>query len=195
MKACQEKCCEDPQSTTSFVTWSLHSGNKAGVESVPARRAAAPSERDDDGSARRERDGTTGSRTSASTTAATTGTAIEAATGRRARPPPGARARPPRAHRRDTARAATAAMKTHLLDAFDVRAPGPPRPSAAAASAVKTSSLMDNTLWNRQMKDVTLDVVDLPRVRSMPASANVVQSGAGFNCFFLMLPMNEFAGS
>ena len=42
VKACQEKCREDLQSTTSFVTWSLHSGNKAGVESVlgPARRRA-----------------------------------------------------------------------------------------------------------------------------------------------------------
>ena len=34
VKACQEKCREDLQSTTHFVTWSLHSGNKAGLASV-----------------------------------------------------------------------------------------------------------------------------------------------------------------
>lgn len=31
---CQQKCIEDLMSTTEFVTWSLHSGNKAGLRSV-----------------------------------------------------------------------------------------------------------------------------------------------------------------
>ena len=55
---------------------------------------------------------------------------------------------------------------------------------------------MDNTLWNRQMKDVTLDVVDL-LVRQIYAGIRgyVVQSvELKFNCFFLMPLMNEFAG-
>ena len=51
MRECQQKCMEDLQSTTEFVTWSLHSGNKAGLRSVlsasarraePARADAAP---------------------------------------------------------------------------------------------------------------------------------------------------------
>ena len=55
VKACQDKCREDLLSTTSFVTWSLHSGNRNGLNSVlgpvgnpnprpsdqPAARAAA----------------------------------------------------------------------------------------------------------------------------------------------------------
>jgi hypothetical protein len=55
---------------------------------------------------------------------------------------------------------------------------------------------MDNTLWNRTMKDVTLDVVDL-LVRQIYAGIRtyVVQSvELKFNCFFLMPLMNEFAG-
>ena len=57
-------------------------------------------------------------------------------------------------------------------------------------------SLMDHTLWNRQMKDVTLDVVDL-LVRQIYAGIRgyVVQSvELKFNCFFLMPLMHEFAG-
>ena len=56
--------------------------------------------------------------------------------------------------------------------------------------------LIDNTLWNRQMKDVTLDVVDL-LVRQIYAGIReyVVQSvELKFNCFFLMPLMHEFAG-
>jgi hypothetical protein len=34
MRDCQQKCLEDLQSTTEFVTWSLHSGNKAGLRAV-----------------------------------------------------------------------------------------------------------------------------------------------------------------
>jgi hypothetical protein len=36
VKACQEKCREDLLSTTQFVTWSLHSGNRSGLASVLA---------------------------------------------------------------------------------------------------------------------------------------------------------------
>ena len=38
VKACQDKCREDLASTTQFVTWSLHSGNKSGLKSVLAGR-------------------------------------------------------------------------------------------------------------------------------------------------------------
>ena len=40
MRECQQKCLEDLQSTTEFVTWSLHSGNKAGLRTVLGRSSA-----------------------------------------------------------------------------------------------------------------------------------------------------------
>jgi hypothetical protein len=40
MRECQQKCLEDLQSTTEFVTWSLHSGNKAGLRTVLGRANA-----------------------------------------------------------------------------------------------------------------------------------------------------------
>jgi hypothetical protein len=60
----------------------------------------------------------------------------------------------------------------------------------------KMMDLMDNTLWNRNMQDVTLDVVDL-LVRQIYSGIRgyIVQSvELKFNCFFLMPLMNEFAG-
>ena len=82
-------------------------------------------------------------------------------------------------------------------DAFDAPGPLAPRaPSAGGVGSKDVISLMDNTLWNRQMKDVTLDVVDL-LVRQIYAGIRgyVVQSvELKFNCFFLMPLMNEFAG-
>ena len=41
MRECQAKCGEDLQSTTEFVTWSLHANNRAGLRSVMAAGAAA----------------------------------------------------------------------------------------------------------------------------------------------------------
>jgi hypothetical protein len=71
-----------------------------------------------------------------------------------------------------------------------------PRASSDNVGSKDVMSLMDNTLWNRTMKDVTLDVVDL-LVRQIYAGIRsyVVQSvELKFNCFFLMPLMNEFAG-
>ena len=57
-----------------------------------------------------------------------------------------------------------------------------PAPQSAAAvaedmSSQKVMDLMDNTLWNRQMKDVTLDVVDL-LVRQIYAGIRAYMAGA-----------------
>ena len=197
VKACQEKCREDLQSTTSFVTWSLHSGNRAGVESVlgpkrgergasgepeaphPPARAYddhhgypdEPRDRRDDRDRHRSRhrDDERDRRRGDS---------------RRDRRDDGA------AHR-------SRARDEDAPDAFDAPGPLAPRPTDSDGVGSKdVISLMDNTLWNRQMKDVTLDVVDL-LVRQIYAGIRgyVVQSvELKFNCFFLMPLMNEFAG-
>ena len=204
VKACQEKCREDLQSTTSFVTWSLHSGNKAGVESVlgPAR-AAAPSERDDDEHrARRERD-------------EHHGFPDEREHDRRDdrdrhrgrhRDDERDRRRERERDRRERDRRDDGATRRDRrvfenenapVDAFDVSGALAPRaPVGGGVGSKDVISLMDNTLWNRQMKDVTLDVVDM-LVRQIYAGIRgyVVQSvELKFNCFFLMPLMNEFAG-
>lgn len=40
VRECQAKCLDDLHSTTEFVTWSLHAGNKAGLRAVLGGRAA-----------------------------------------------------------------------------------------------------------------------------------------------------------
>ena len=197
VKACQEKCREDLQSTTSFVTWSLHSGNRAGVESVlgPKRgeRGASgepeaphpsalayddhhgypdePRDRRDDRDRHRSRH-------------------RDDERDRR-------RGDSRRDRRDDAAGHRSRARDEDAPDAFDAPGPLAPRaPSAGGVGSKDVISLMDNTLWNRQMKDVTLDVVDL-LVRQIYAGIRgyVVQSvELKFNCFFLMPLMNEFAG-
>jgi len=41
VRDCQSKCLDDLHSTTEFVTWSLHAGNKAGLRAVLGGRTAA----------------------------------------------------------------------------------------------------------------------------------------------------------
>ena len=190
VKACQEKCREDLQSTTSFVTWSLHSGNRAGVESVlgPKREPEAPpppARAYDDhhgypGEPRDRRDDRDRHR------------------GRHRDDERDRRRGDSRRDRRDDGAAhRSRARDEDAPDAFDAPGPLAPRPTDSDGVGSKdVISLMDNTLWNRQMKDVTLDVVDL-LVRQIYAGIRgyVVQSvELKFNCFFLMPLMNEFAG-
>ena len=129
VKECQEKCREDLLSTTNFVTWSLHSGNKSGLRSV-LHPDARVDEKNSYGGA------TSGMSSSSS---------------------------------RDLAKVNPKDQK--LMD------------------------LVENTLWNRNMKEVTLDVVDL-LVRQIYSGIRtyVVQSvELKFNCFFLMPLLNDFS--
>jgi GTPase SAR1 family protein len=128
VKECQEKCREDLLSTTNFVTWSLHSGNKSGLRSV-----LHPDARVDE----KNSYGATSGMSSSSS--------------------------------RDLAKVNPKDQK--LMD------------------------LVENTLWNRNMKEVTLDVVDL-LVRQIYSGIRtyVVQSvELKFNCFFLMPLLNDFS--
>jgi hypothetical protein len=206
VKACQEKCREDLQSTTSFVTWSLHSGNRAGVESVlgPDKRAADDSARDearatfddhhgypDEPHAHRDERDRNEHRRRHRDDERDRNEHRRRGDSRRERRDE--RDRDPDARRSSSRRDETRDAATE----FDVpeRAVAP-RASSDNVGSKDVMSLMDNTLWNRTMKDVTLDVVDL-LVRQIYAGIRsyVVQSvELKFNCFFLMPLMNEFAG-
>lgn len=132
VKECQEKCREDLFSTTNFVTWSLHSGNKSGLRSV-----LHPDARVDE--------------TSKYGGGASSGGGVSSSSSR------------------DLAKVSSKDQK--LMD------------------------LVENTLWNRNMKEVTLDVVDL-LVRQIYSGIRtyVVQSvELKFNCFFLMPLLNDFS--
>jgi hypothetical protein len=200
VKACQEKCREDLQSTTSFVTWSLHSGNKAGVESVlgPAR-AAAPSERDDDEPrARRERDEHHGFPDEREYDRRDDRDRHRSRhrDDERDRRRERERDRRERDRRDDGATRRDRRDENAPVDAFDVSGALAPRApvGGGGVGSKDVISLMDNTLWNRQMKDVTLDVVDL-LVRQIYAGIRgyVVQSvELKFNCFFLMPLVDTF---
>ena len=126
VRECQDKCHEDLKSTTSFVTWSLHSGNKSGLRTV-----LAPHEDNAGGE-----------------------------------------------HQREEKRTGRGEMV------------------AADLQGSKLMDLVENTLWNRSMKSVTLDIVDL-LVRQIFSGIRsyVVQSvELKFNCFFLMPLLNDFNG-
>jgi len=120
VKECQDKCHEDLKSTTQFVTWSLHAGNKAGLRNV-----LAPS---------------------------------------------------------DTEEASDERKGRELVK------------SDKELKNCKLTELVENTLWNRSMKPVTVDIVDM-LVRQIFAGirSHIVQSvELKFNCFFLMPLLNDF---
>ena len=179
VKACQEKCREDLQSTTHFVTWSLHSGNKAGLASV--LRPAPEEQRRRDGV---DRDGYDS----------------DGYPDENHAPRGGDGHRDHRDRRRDDRRRDERRREDVRRDEHRREAKRPESGALMAANdgvgGKDVMSLMDHTLWNRQMKDVTLDVVDL-LVRQIYAGIRgyVVQSvELKFNCFFLMPLMHEFAG-
>ena len=185
VKACQEKCREDLQSTTHFVTWSLHSGNKAGLASVlrpaPEEQRRRDERRSSDGYDSDERVPPT--RTTRRRGATGDGAIATIAIA-------DARA-PPRRRRREDVRRDEHRREAHAAESGALMAVG-----GDGVGSKDVMSLMDHTLWNRQMKDVTLDVVDL-LVRQIYAGIRgyVVQSvELKFNCFFLMPLMHEFAG-
>lgn len=123
VKECQEKCHEDLKSTTAFVTWSLHAGNKSGLRTV-----LAPHEHDFDA--------------------------------------------------RDDKKRSNGELVTTEKD----------------LKRCGLTDLVENTLWNRSMKSVTVDIVDmLVRQIFSGIRAHIVQSvELKFNCFFLMPLLNEF---
>ena len=123
VQECQEKCHEDLKSTTQFVTWSLHSGNKAGLRNV-----LAPHEGEHDAKDEKRRSG------------------------------------------------------------------GELVMSDKELKNCKLTDLVENTLWNRTMKSVTVDIVDmLVRQIFSGIRAHIVQSvELKFNCFFLMPLLNDF---
>ena len=178
VKACQEKCREDLQSTTHFVTWSLHSGNKAARLRAATRAGRAAKTR-----RRRSR-------------------RIRLGRVPRREPRAEGRRRPSRPSRSPPRRIAAATNDDEDVRRDEHRREAK-RPESGALMAANDGvggkdvmSLMDHTLENRQMKDVTLDVVDL-LVRQIYAGIRgyVVQSvELKFNCFFLMPLMHEFAG-
>ena len=198
VKACQEKCREDLLSTTQFVTWSLHSGNKAGVASVLGPKAGEPganveqthveqhdSDYDDHHGYPEDREERKYS--------------DRHRDDRREREHRDDRREHRDDRRRDDRRSSRREEKAHKeKKSYDEQRPGPLAPvhQNSNVGSRDVISLMDNTLWNRQMKDVTLDVVDL-LVRQIYTGIRgyVVQSvELKFNCFFLMPLMNEFAG-
>ena len=117
------KCHEDLKSTTAFVTWSLHAGNKSGLRTV-----LAPHEHDVDA--------------------------------------------------RDDKKRGNGELVTTEKD----------------LKRCGLTDLVENTLWNRSMKSVTVDIVDmLVRQIFSGIRAHIVQSvELKFNCFFLMPLLNEF---
>ena len=123
VKDCQEKCHADLKSTTQFVTWSLHSGNKEGLRSV-----LSPNENESDAREDRRRGG--------------------------------------------------GELVTTEKD----------------LKRCKLTDLVENTLWNRTMKSITVDIVDmLVRQIFYGIRAHIVQSvELKFNCFFLMPLINDF---
>lgn len=124
VKDCQEKCHADLKSTTQFVTWSLHSGNKEGLRSV-----LSPHENDHHDSREEKR-----------------------------------------------------------------RSGGELVPTEKSLKACKLTDLVENTLWNRTMKSVTVDIVDmLVRQIFHGIRTHIVQAvELKFNCFFLMPLINDF---
>ena len=218
VKACQDKCREDLASTTQFVTWSLHSGNKSGLKSVlagreqereeqrdrdremPPRDYDRRDERDhfDDAyepreSSRRERESSRRDdrdrrgRGGARDPLDMNEDFIDYVDEREDR---GGRGRKDK--RRDEKKESSHHSREVAKHKDDKVVAGP----VVDVGSRDMISLMDNTLWNRNMKDVTLDVVDM-LVRQIYAGIRsyVVQSvELKFNCFFLMPLMNEFAG-
>ena len=227
VKACQEKCREDLQSTTQFVTWSLHSGNRSGLQSVlgpqkqraeeeaAEREQARAGEYPDRGRHARSggydeetpyhagggggggagmggidyadenggrSDGSRGGRSGGSGSSGGRGERSDRGSHRDDRD----RHHNHHHHRGDGGKGSGGKNAGGVVAVPDDRKIG----------SGKMMDLMDNTLWNRQMKDVTLDVVDL-LVRQIYAGIRgyTVQSvELKFNCFFLMPLMNEFAG-
>jgi GTPase SAR1 family protein len=215
VKACQDKCREDLASTTQFVTWSLHSGNKSGLKSVLAGREQEREEQRD-----RDRDMHPRDYDRRDPSAEYDDERYERESSRREssrrdhdrerRGRGGARdpldmnedfidyvdERDERRGRRDKHR------RDEKKESREVAKRGGSADDKVVAGPIvdvgskDMISLMDNTLWNRNMKDVTLDVVDM-LVRQIYAGirAYVVQSvELKFNCFFLMPLMNEFSG-
>ena len=187
VKACQEKCREDLLSTTQFVTWSLHSGNRSGVASVLGPRGGGARGGGGGGGVYDRADPYADENEAPDPYA----DADERKERGRDRSDRREREREEKRERGDDRRD---------RDRRDEK-----KSSSRAVAAVPGSDnvgskdlmhVMDNTLWNRNMQNVTLDVVDM-LVRQIYAGIRgyVVQSvELKFNCFFLMPLMNEFAG-
>lgn len=219
VKACQEKCREDLLSTTQFVTWSLHSGNRAGVASVLGPKSGEPGAAQEpqrpmegyDGEPRYDEDqylypdenvrGDSNRREHRDRDERKE----HAGDRRRGEHRDEHRGRGGSDRDRRDKEKERSSHRDKKYDRYEEQhskpsGPGPlasvPQNSGGVSNSKDVLALMDNTLWNRQMKDVTVDVVDL-LVRQIYTGIRgyVVQSvELKFNCFFLMPLMNEFAG-
>lgn len=201
VKACQEKCREDLQSTTQFVTWSLHSGNRSGLHSV----LGPQKQRQQEEAAEREqaRGGEYPDRRHAHYDRPTHDETPYGGGGIG-----GVDYVDPDHGRSDNSRGSGGSRSGRGDRHHRGGGGGGGSDKGGKAGAVivvpddkklgssKMMDLMDNTLWNRQMKDVTLDVVDLlvRQIYSGIRGYTVQSVELKFNCFFLMPLMNEFAG-
>ena len=195
VKACQEMCREDLKSTTSFVTWSLHSGNRSGLASV-LRPENVSRAQEEEAERKQARAGEYPDRRSPPRGRDSRYDDDHAYDGMGGVDYPDENGRASDGRNRDGRNG----RREESRRGYDERGKGKggalvPVPDEKMGST-KMMDLMDNTLWNRNMKDVTLDVVDL-LVRQIYAGIRgyTVQSvELKFNCFFLMPLMNEFAG-
>eukprot|EP00240_Pyramimonas_obovata_P003576 CAMPEP_0118946316 /NCGR_PEP_ID=MMETSP1169-20130426/44011_1 /TAXON_ID=36882 /ORGANISM="Pyramimonas obovata, Strain CCMP722" /LENGTH=824 /DNA_ID=CAMNT_0006892251 /DNA_START=57 /DNA_END=2531 /DNA_ORIENTATION=- len=138
MRSCLSRCLEDLESTTEFVTWSLHTNGRPGLRNIIANMPQRPAD----------------------------------TPARQQLPEPGPA----------VARTPTPAMSA----VYDPEPPSGPQ--------AQLTTLVENTLWSRQLADVTEDIVQTLVQNIFEGIRDHIITAAElkFNCFFLLPILRKF---